>query len=140
MKCHFVGGPIVSIWQLDFFMYVCYPFELCYSKCRFSTDRIKQGLVFNVYYLRKIRCYLYRSIIRVLVFKAYQPFATAPNTYLYSNWNRSVTYFHWKILALARVPGPSQYQFDMLPIVIFWLGLDSLSVEIRFLMQLAGRK
>ena len=30
----------------------CYPFDLCYSKCRFSTDRIKQGdLVFNVYYL-----------------------------------------------------------------------------------------
>ena len=27
----------------------CYPFDLCYSKCRFST-----GLVFNVYYLCKI--------------------------------------------------------------------------------------
>ena len=23
-------------------LYTCYPFELCYSKCRFSTDRIKQ--------------------------------------------------------------------------------------------------
>ena len=32
----------------------CYPFDLCYSKCRFSTDKIKQGdLVFNVYYLWK---------------------------------------------------------------------------------------
>ena len=31
---------------------ICYPFDLCYSKCRVSTDRIKQGdLVFNVYYL-----------------------------------------------------------------------------------------
>ena len=33
---------------------ICYPLDLCYSKCRFSTDRIKQGdLVFNVYYLCK---------------------------------------------------------------------------------------
>ena len=24
-------------------MYLCYPFELGYSKCRFSTDRIKQS-------------------------------------------------------------------------------------------------
>ena len=32
---------------------VCYPFDLCYLKCRFSTDRIKQGdLMFNVYYLQ----------------------------------------------------------------------------------------
>ena len=23
-------------------MHVCYPFDLCYSKCRISTDRIKQ--------------------------------------------------------------------------------------------------
>ena len=23
-------------------MHLCYPFELCYSKCQFSTDRIKQ--------------------------------------------------------------------------------------------------
>ena len=28
----------------------CYPFDLCYFKCRFSTDIIKQGdLMFNVY-------------------------------------------------------------------------------------------
>ena len=32
---------------------ICYPFDLCYSKCRFSTDRIKQGdLIYNVYYLQ----------------------------------------------------------------------------------------
>ena len=34
-------------------LYICYPFDLCYSECRFSTDRIKQGdLMFNVYYLQ----------------------------------------------------------------------------------------
>ena len=33
---------------------ICYPFDLFYSKCRFSTDKIKQGdLMFNVYYLQK---------------------------------------------------------------------------------------
>ena len=38
---------------------------------------------------------------------SYQPYARAPDTYwnniLYSNLNRSVTYFHWKILALAGI-------------------------------------
>ena len=42
-----------KIWTRDCFVKIhhkCYPFDLCYSKCRFSTDRIKQGdLVFNVY-------------------------------------------------------------------------------------------
>ena len=33
----------------NWIMYVCYPLDLCYSKCRFSTDRIKQRS--NVYCL-----------------------------------------------------------------------------------------
>ena len=43
--------------------------------------------------------------------------------YSYSNLNNSVTYFHWKILALAGFePRTSRYQADMLPIELSWLG------------------
>ena len=46
-------------------------------------------------------------MLQITIFHAYQPYARAPDTYwnniLYSNLNRSVTYFHWKILALAGI-------------------------------------
>ena len=43
-----------NILEGNFEFLICYPFDLCYFKCRFSTDRIKQGdLMFNVYYLCK---------------------------------------------------------------------------------------
>ena len=33
----------INIWLIDnFCTFLCCPLELCYSKCRFSTDRIKQ--------------------------------------------------------------------------------------------------
>ena len=53
-------GPKM-LYRLISIMNECYPFDLCYFKCRFSTDRIKQGdLMFNVYYLQN-KVFLYRS-------------------------------------------------------------------------------
>ena len=45
-----------------------------------------------------------------------------------------LTYFHWKILALARIwtrdSGPPQYQADMLPTELSWLWSKECSVSI----------
>ena len=39
LKTGFIDISVVCYRKLN---NTCYPFELCYSKCRFSTDRIKQ--------------------------------------------------------------------------------------------------
>ena len=37
-----VENSLLVIFNLNENIHKCYPFELCYSKCQVSTDRIKQ--------------------------------------------------------------------------------------------------
>ena len=103
------------------------------NKCNFllqlsslaKTQAIHQQLSSNIFSLVLLLVLLLSPIFRVLVFIAYQPYARCQIHIgiicSYSNSNKSVTYFHWKILALAGIwtrdlPGtkPICYQFSYL--------------------------
>ena len=57
-----------SLWITNRDSHRCYPFDLCYSKCRFSTDRIKQGdLSFLMFIIFENRCYSFKSIMPVCI-------------------------------------------------------------------------
>ena len=43
-------------------------------------------------------------------------------------WNNPVTYFHWKILAVAGIW--TRYQADVLPIELSWLGSGDKAYEL----------
>ena len=55
---------------------ICHPFELCYTKCRFSTDRIKQRSNVLCLLSSEIRCYFHISIDRIKIQHLLQNFTS----------------------------------------------------------------